>query len=435
MAAPATNLTADLTNFELQIAEMKRDGYTHEEVLSELEEKGVTISRATLKRQLQAWGLSRRRTKVGLSDELAERVNWLFHHTLLSDAQIASKIIEDDGLETSENQVQEIRLLFGWQRRHNTADKSTQQAAETQTLVQNLLYTGPGRSYGRRWAATYLRHQFGHRARDLDVANALRLFDPSGVTSRLPNMRKERLDDYITEGPDYLWCLDGHDKLAQYGIEIYAAVDAYSRKIVWFYVGSSNRTQLSVLRQYLRAIRARGLCPSFIRTDKGTETILLADAHFSFYIEAALKEEWPDEDYNAIQITDCYIYGPSTRNIRIEGLWRQQRFTTTGPWISYFRKLSLIGQFEQHCVADKVVLLFVFMPIIRSELQAFVDTHNAHRIRAQPKRMHHVAGVPDELYADSTRQCGFSLDYDVLDQWESRVAHYGISPTSQCTIK
>src|ERR1700728_4094380 len=88
MAAPATNLTADLTNFELQIAEMKRDGYTHEEVLSELEEKGVTISRATLKRQLQAWGLSRRRTKVGLSDELAERVNWLFHHTLLSDAQI-----------------------------------------------------------------------------------------------------------------------------------------------------------------------------------------------------------------------------------------------------------------------------------------------------------------------------------------------------------
>jgi hypothetical protein len=44
------------------------------------------------------------------------------------------------------------------------------------------------------------------------------------------------------------------------------------------------------------------------------------------------------------------------------------------------------------------------MPIIRSELQTFVDTHNAHPIRAQPKRAHHVAGVPDELYSDRSRQ-------------------------------
>jgi hypothetical protein len=187
-------------------------------------------------------------------------------------------------------------------------------------FIQNLLYEGPGCSYGRRWAITYLRHQFGHRARHFNVANALKLFDPSGVASRLPGMRKARLDNYITEGPDYLWCLDGHDKLGQYGIEIYAAVDAYSRKIIWFYVGISNRTQLSVLRQYLRAVKARGLCPSFIRTDKGTETILFADAHFSFYIKAALREEWPDEEYDTLQISDCYIYGPSTRNVRVEGL-------------------------------------------------------------------------------------------------------------------
>ena len=124
-------------------------------------------------------------------------MNWLFHHTLLSDTQITSKATEEDGLKTSANQVQEIRLLFGWQRRHNTADKSTQQVTETQTFVHNLLYTGPGRSYGRRWAITYLRHQFGHRARRFDIANALRLFDPSGATSRLPGVRKKRLgNDY-----------------------------------------------------------------------------------------------------------------------------------------------------------------------------------------------------------------------------------------------
>jgi hypothetical protein len=120
-------------------------------------------------------------------------------------------------------------------------------------------------------------------------------------------------------------------------------------------------------------VKARGLCPSFIRTDKGTETILLADAHFSFCIEAALREGWSDEEYDAIRITDCYIYGPSTGNVRIEGLWRQQRYTTTGPWISYFKLLSLSGFYEQQSLADKMVLLYIFMPIIRSRL-----TRNEH---------------------------------------------------------
>jgi hypothetical protein len=309
-------------------------------------------------------------------------------------------------------------------RRNLTPMQSTAQQQLTQQYVSQLV-AGEGRSFGRRWAMTYLRRR-GHRARQLDVGDALRLFDPEGVTRRVPGLRKKRLENYITAGPDHLWCLDGHDKLAQYGIEIYAAVDAYSRKIIWHYCGCSNRTQLSILNQYLQAVKARGVCPSFIRTDKGTETILLADAHFSLYIEAALEENWPDEEYATVRINDCYVYGPSTRNVRVEGLWRQQRYTATGSWISYFKLLSLRGLFEQ-TVVDKVVLLFVFMPIIRSELQTFVDTHNAHPIRAQPKRAHHVAGVPDELYSDRSRQCGFNPNPEVLADWESQVAHYGES--------
>jgi hypothetical protein len=40
-------------------------------------------------------------------------------------------------------------------------------------------------------------------------------------------------------------------KLAPYGIEIYAAIDAYSRYVVWIYVGVSGMTAVSVVRQYL----------------------------------------------------------------------------------------------------------------------------------------------------------------------------------------
>jgi hypothetical protein len=239
---------------------MKRAGHIHNEILSWLQEMDIRVSLSTLNRQLHDWGF-RRRTKVTVSDELAERVNFLFHHTLLSDSQIASKITDKDGLEISDNQVQEIRLLFGWNRQTLTPTHTYSQQQLTQQYV-----------------------------RQLNVADALKLLNPEGVTSRTPGLRKKRLENYITAGPDYLWCLDGHDKLAQYGIEIYATVDAYSRKIIWFYVGNSNRTQLSVLRQYLSAVKVRGLCPSFIRTDKGTETIMLADAHFSLFTEAALAQ-------------------------------------------------------------------------------------------------------------------------------------------------
>jgi len=135
-------------------------------------------------------------------------------------------------------------------------------------------------------------------------------------------MRKKRQDNYVVPGPDWLWCLDGHDKLSRFGIEIYACVDAFSRKIIWFFVGSSNRTQVSVLRQYLHAIKAIGYCPNFLRTNRGRETPMMADAHYFLYYTACFDDlSIPDDVFDQISFTDCYIYGKSTGNTKAEGLW------------------------------------------------------------------------------------------------------------------
>jgi hypothetical protein len=150
---------------------------------------------------------------------------------------------------------------------------------------------------------------------------------------------------------------------------------------------------------------------------------MVADAYFSLYVEAALREQWSEEQYLAIRLTDCYIYGPSIRNIRIEGLWRQQRYTTTGTWISYFVYLKDADVYRQWERADRIVLLFVFMLIIRQELVTFVNTHNAYPIRRQRNRVHHVAGVPNELYRRPS--CGFAIDQGVVNEWENKVAGYG----------
>ena len=49
-------------------------------------------------------------------------------------------------------------------------------------------------------------------------------------------------------GPNWLWSVDGYLKLEPYGIEIYAAIDAYSRYIIWIYCGITARTGVSVVR-------------------------------------------------------------------------------------------------------------------------------------------------------------------------------------------
>jgi hypothetical protein len=53
--------------------------------------------------------------------------------------------------------------------------------------------------------------------------------------------------------------------------------------------------------------------PRFIRSDRGTETILLAEAHHK------LQQSNNPE----ILISECYLYGTSTANQRIEAWWLQ----------------------------------------------------------------------------------------------------------------
>jgi hypothetical protein len=68
-------------------------------------------------------------------------------------------------------------------------------------------------------------------------------------------------------------------KLTPYGIEIYAAIHAYSRYIVWIYVSVSGMTAISVVRQYLNVVKNIGYHPQIIRSDHGLETALIAGTH------------------------------------------------------------------------------------------------------------------------------------------------------------
>jgi hypothetical protein len=68
---------------------------------------------------------------------------------------------------------------------------------------------------------------------------------------------------YIVPGPNFIWSIDGYDKLKPYGIEIYACIDGYSRYVVWIYIGISNSTAVSCLCQFLDCLNHTKRQPRF----------------------------------------------------------------------------------------------------------------------------------------------------------------------------
>jgi hypothetical protein len=295
-----------------------------------------------------------------------------------------------------------------------------------------LLLQGQIRSYGRRQLITHLARKYGFRPQGRHVRTALKTLDSHAIEFRRPGMKRRRRENYIVNGPDWLWCLDGHEKISHFGIDIYGCIDGYSRKIIWFYVGSSSRTQVSVLSQYLNAVQIIGYCPNFLRTDRGREVPMMADAHYHFYWQALVDALGysTEEDLDAATLSDCYIFGKSTGNIRIEGLWGHLIGQQTGQWINYFYWLEAQGYFREDIPSDKVILLFIFVPLLRQEIFEWVEDHNSKPIRPDHTRNKHVAGIPNDLYRgdesdEVKRKKGFIYNRATHESFAEDIAGYG----------
>lgn len=189
-------------------------------------------------------------------------------------------------------------------------------------MVQQELDEGTIRSYGRELVQAHLRVNHAYRACEDDVRYTLKKLDAKGTAARKPGpkRRRKRGGEYIVCGPDWLWCIDGHDKFRNYGIGIYAAVDAFSRKILWFYMGNSNRRGVSILRQAVTTIREFNRYPRFWRSNHGNEVLLLADVYYSFYREHKRSEGLDEDTVNSLRVRHYYIFSSSTANIKIKNV-------------------------------------------------------------------------------------------------------------------
>ncbi|XP_060595300.1 uncharacterized protein LOC132749519 [Ruditapes philippinarum] len=209
--------------------------------------------------------------------------------------------------------------------------------------------------------------QNGYVVTQQTIRELLLIIDPIGVQQRRRNRLQRRI--YSNLGPNYLWHIDGYDKLKPFGICIHGAVDGFSRYIIWLEAHRTNNDPKVVAGYFINAVRNIKGCPARIRADMGTENCYVRQM---IMFLRSLGNEHNTET--------CYLEGSSTHNQRIEHWWGFLRRHNAQYWMDMFGMLASIGCYTGNFV-DKAILQFCFMNLIQEELNEIASLWNSHRIR------------------------------------------------------
>jgi hypothetical protein len=418
MPRPSINLD----QWKQYIVDLYIDGAQPEAIASDIQMRtGLPCSKRTIQRRLLQWEAPHHRKRSVITDELRERIVTLF--LLGTSERDMLRILRQDGFTIEPRRLQRIRLeesthLLRSTRWINEADEDAQ-IVKLQEIVEEELEKGTIEDFGR----THLYYHFralGHR--DV-VITYKRLFDavkranPQGVRRRLSHHVRVRRKLRVP-GPNFMWSIDAHDKLERFGFEIYAGIDSYARYITWCYCGVSAHTQFAIFAQYIKVVEEHGYFPFFLRSDRGVETVMAAEAHLALH-----KKSDPSTSFPKV-----YRYGTSKKNQRVESWWQQMSKSTLRRWREYFEELEADGLWDEDLLSCKIALLAVYMPILRRLLHRFVDQWNHHRIRRQKNRPHVVPGQPYVLfyYPETPQNFQQFISPDLLADFKADIGGYDI---------
>ena len=175
---------------------------------------------------------------------------------------------------------------------------------------------------------------------------------------------------------------------------------------MWLKCSYSNHSPGLIAGYYLESVAQVGGCPAKVRTDCGTENVLLASIQTIIVGQGA------------------HAYGTSPSNQRIESWWSFFRRNHSQAYIDIFENLLATGAFQAGHFRQTECMRYCFMPLIQSDLDAIRLQWNTHRIR--PTRGARCpAGIPDELYflppagaRDCLHRCSPTLPANIQDRIE-----------------
>jgi hypothetical protein len=96
--------------------------------------------------------------------------------------------------------------------------------------------------------------------------------------------------------------------------------------------------------------------PQLIRSDRGVETSMMADAHYRLRTAAFLRDGGTGQESEELSITDVWAYGTSTLNVRIESWWGQLAGSETNRW-RVSNTLQISFQVQTHTVRANLLCI------------------------------------------------------------------------------
>lgn len=294
--------------------------------------------------------------------------------------EILAFLVMYHGICLSMRQLKRILRSRGLSRR-----KQPSPVNEIVDAVENELQ-GSGSLLGYRLMHQRICSSYGLAADRETVRVVLKALDPEGVARR--SQRRLVRRKYQANGPNFLWHIDGYDKLKPFGFCIHGAIDGYSRRIMWLEVDHSNNNPCTIAKYFLKTVRCIGGTPRIVRGDCGTENC---------YVDA-IQRFFREGHGDVFAGDNSFMYGRSVSNQRIEAWWSILRRMNTDFWINYFKDLREIGLYGDDNILHVQCLKFCFMPLIREELHRVAELWNLHRIRPQSSNRDSPAGRPEILY-------------------------------------
>ncbi|KAH7237859.1 hypothetical protein B0J15DRAFT_143639 [Fusarium solani] len=400
----------DLERVKDLILEQRREGLSIDTICAHLRDDGHVLDVRTLKRRLAEWGAqeySPFHSKID-TNTFVELIKGYFYRYGYSDTSIV-RDLKRRGIEISERTVQEYRLKHGMKRRfRDLAERQEAIQKAREFLFQDDRQSSSIGGFGRG----YLYHYVRIRAGVLVGQNTLyREYQTNPEWKKRAEQRRladwKHRKNFQVPGPNFMWSLDGYEKLKNFGFSIYACIDTYSRAIIWIYVGRGNMTALSSLKQFLRTVSYSGVRPLFTRSDHGIETPHWAGAQAILANLDQIELRYTTEDNDqrvhrqGARLSSCHIWGPSTSNQRIESWWEKLLKGVSQRWIAFSHELIDSGLFQPNRLAHQIAVYALYGPMIRQEVADFTEMWNGHRIRPQKNREHLVAGIPMDLYNTS----------------------------------
>ena len=249
-------------------------------------------------------------------------------------------------------------------------------------VIEELKSAGYNLGYRSLWMK--LKKKYKLVVKRDTVYYILRIADPEGVSNRLANKLRRRT--YFSPGPNFIWHLDGYDKLKPFGFAIHGCIDGFSRMILWLEIATTNNNPAVIGYYFLKTVFDLEYVPTLIRSDKGSENTLVES------LQISLRTEYHQDNLAGEK---SYIKGKSVHNQRIESFWGQMRRHSVDFFIQFFKSMTEKGLFDGSDLHKKC-LQFCFAPLIKAELNSTKILWNEHRIRKQAGS--NIAGKPYLLF-------------------------------------